>query len=140
MSVKKRDTVGAEAPYQDQDRQAMVDRIRELEDEVTLLRLQIMFSAHNLEGGLTVVRINTTLRKQLADIGIDVDDLISVVPGTPRWDREFDAGYGGVEGDPFVAWTNTHVVFGVCYDGAEWLAKLPRNPDEDSEPQHFGGG
>ncbi len=55
-------------------------------------------------------------------------------------DREFDDGYGGTEGEPFYAWSRDWVVFPVCYDGSEWLGRVPRNPTNEQEPHHFGGG
>ena len=81
-----------------------------------------------------------TTRKQLEKIGVKVEDLISIV-GSPEWDKEFYDGYGGVDGDSFVAWTEDHVIFCICYDGSEWLEKLPRHPGKFFlKPHHFGGG
>jgi hypothetical protein len=55
-------------------------------------------------------------------------------------DREFDDSYGGTESPSLVAWTADHVVFSVCYDGAEWLSYVPRDPTEKANPRHHGGG
>lgn len=54
-----------------------------------------------------------------------------------RLGREFDGGHGGNEGESFWAWTATSVYFCVDYDGAEWIAKIPRNPQLGT-PCHIG--
>jgi len=54
-------------------------------------------------------------------------------------DREFDFGYGGVEGEPFTAWGPRYVYFPVCYDGAESVGFAPRNPCDEATG-HWGGG
>lgn len=51
----------------------------------------------------------------------------------------FDAGYGAIEGPPFTLWTHKYVYFPLCYDGAEWVGSVPRNP-ENSPTFHLGGG
>lgn len=52
---------------------------------------------------------------------------------------EFDAGFGGIEGKPFTAWSANYVYFPVSYDGMEWVGAVPRNPN--GQPSgHFGGG
>lgn len=53
--------------------------------------------------------------------------------------REFDSGYGGTEGDAFTAWSEKYVYFPICYDGAEWVGKAPRNPCDEATG-HMGGG
>lgn len=53
--------------------------------------------------------------------------------------REFDSGYGGTEGDAFTAWSEKYVYFPICYDGAEWVGKAPRNPCDEAT-KHMGGG
>lgn len=55
-------------------------------------------------------------------------------------DYDFDSGYGGTEGPSFVMWTKKYIYFAVCYDGAEWIDCVPRNPDSAFKPWHFGGG
>ena len=56
-------------------------------------------------------------------------------------DREFDAGYGGPEGEAFILWTTNRVYFTCCYDGAEGAESVPRNPCSKAEakPEHIGG-
>lgn len=54
-------------------------------------------------------------------------------------DKEFDNGYGGTEGIPFTVWTARSVYFPACYDGAEWICRVSRNPD-GNPTEHIGGG
>jgi hypothetical protein len=44
-------------------------------------------------------------------------------------DTEFDNGSGLSEGSPFTVWTKNYVYFPAVYDGAEWVARVPRNPN-----------
>jgi hypothetical protein len=53
--------------------------------------------------------------------------------------REFDNGYGGTEGCPFTVWTENYVYFPICYDGAEWVGSVARNPN-GVPTDHQGGG
>lgn len=55
--------------------------------------------------------------------------------------REFDAGYGGVEGEPVICFSERYVYVKGCYDGSEWVSAVPRNPDSvgDTLPV-IGGG
>jgi hypothetical protein len=55
------------------------------------------------------------------------------------WDIEFDAGFGGTKGEPFTVWTKLQVLFPICYDGAEWVGSVSRNPDDETT-DHQGGG
>lgn len=55
------------------------------------------------------------------------------------FDRGFDAGYGGEEGEPFCLWTKNRVYFPVCYDGLEWCGSAPRNPADGVVLEHQGG-
>lgn len=56
----------------------------------------------------------------------------------PSFDREFDPGYGGPEGDYFTVWTTNRVYFPIVYDGAESVGSAPRNPSEEAV-EHMGG-
>ena len=67
------------------------------------------------------------------------DDVVSNTLSPEEMDEEFDTGYGGVEGCPFTLWTKTRVYFPACYDGAEWVASVARNPN-GSWTYHVGGG
>lgn len=54
--------------------------------------------------------------------------------------KEFDDDYGGIEGDSFVILTKDWIYFPICYDGAEWIERVPRYPNDTFIPHHFGGG
>lgn len=43
--------------------------------------------------------------------------------------REFDAGYGGHEGEPFIGFTDRYVYVCGQYDGSEWIDPVPRSPE-----------
>lgn len=45
-------------------------------------------------------------------------------------DREFDDGFGNVNGAPFTLWTDSYVYFPACSDGSEWCASVPRHPGD----------
>ena len=51
--------------------------------------------------------------------------------------REFDGGYGSLEGEPFILWTKKRVYFSCQYDGSEYVQSVPRNPDPSEEPSHI---
>ena len=53
--------------------------------------------------------------------------------------KTFDCGFGGTEGEPFTLWTTNRVYFPICYDGADWVQSVSRNPD-GKPTHHFGGG
>ncbi len=44
-------------------------------------------------------------------------------------DREFDAGYGSPEGEPFIGFSKDFVYIRAVYDGSEWVEAIPRHPD-----------
>ena len=67
------------------------------------------------------------------------DDVVDMTLTEEQLDREFDDGYGGTEGDPFLLWTKNNVYFPACYDGAEWAAAVPRNPRKEGI-DHVGRG
>ena len=85
----------------------------------------------------------TTWRKMILEEMKDHEDswdsLVSYTLTDKELDAVFDSGYGGEEGHPFTAWTETRVYFPVCYDGAEWCASVPRNPN-GHPTHHIGGG
>ena len=58
---------------------------------------------------------------------------------TTAWQyRLFYDGHGLEEGCPFTVWTRRRVYFPACYDGAEFVSSVPRNPV--SKPAiHVGG-
>lgn len=68
----------------------------------------------------------------------DESPTVAIAPANLALDREFDNGYGGAEGMPFTLWTEERVYFPVVYDGAEWVASVPRNPCDEAT-DHVGG-
>lgn len=54
-------------------------------------------------------------------------------------EREFDAGYGGTEGEPYIAFTANYVYICVQYDGSEHMTGIPRNPVNIKEIPWVGG-
>ena len=52
--------------------------------------------------------------------------------------KNFDAGFGGTNGRPFTVWTKNTVYFPICYDGAEWVGSVSRNPN--GKPTDHQGG
>ena len=83
-----------------------------------------------------------TWRKLIEDAmrvhGESLADQISIAPIDLDLEHEFDGGYGGSEGRPFTLWTTGRVYFPAVYDGAEWVASVPRNPCEEAT-SHVGG-
>ena len=56
-------------------------------------------------------------------------------------EREFDAGFGGTEGEPTIAFSERYVYIRVYYDGAEGFDAVPRNPENvGASIPWFGGG
>ena len=68
----------------------------------------------------------------------DPGPIVATTLTNAEFDETFDAGYGGTNGKPFTAWSPTRVYFPVCYDGAEWVGSVPRNPC-DQRTRHVGG-
>lgn len=66
------------------------------------------------------------------------EHIIAVVPDEAALDVGFDDGFGCPEGPAFTAWSQTRVLFPVCYDGAESVSSVPRDPS-DEVTQHVGG-
>lgn len=78
------------------------------------------------------------LIEELEANGETFENVISITLTGEELDMSFDNGYGGTEGRPFTAWTEKRVYFPVCYDGAEWVGSVSRNPD-CNPTRHFGG-
>lgn len=76
--------------------------------------------------------------REMIDIVRGEEELIECTLTEEEMDIKFDTGFGGSEGLPFTAWTDTYVLFPVVYDGAEWVSKAPRNPCDEA-CQHCGG-
>ena len=51
----------------------------------------------------------------------------SSVRGLPE--REYDTGFGGINGPPFIAFSEKYVYISVQYDGAETIEAIPRHPE-----------
>jgi hypothetical protein len=80
------------------------------------------------------------LALEMASYGETLDDAVSAVGAVDDWlDVVFDAGYGAVEGPAFTVWTADRVYFPGCYDGAEGVDSVARNPN-GQPTEHIGGG
>ena len=66
-------------------------------------------------------------------------DLVEMTLSEHELDVEFDPGFGCVEGIEFTLWTKKRVYFPACYDGAESVESVSRNPC-DEKTFHVGGG
>lgn len=83
----------------------------------------------------------TTWRKELEEArrgAGDQSEIVAVSPHEGVLDVPFDGGYGSACGPAVLVWTAVNVYFPVVYDGAEWLASAPRNPQPDGQG-HAGG-
>lgn len=81
--------------------------------------------------------MKTTWRKLIKEALFD-DELIACTLSEDELDKKFSDGYGGSEGKPFTAWSETRVYFPVVYDGSEWVCSAPRNPCDEAT-SHVGG-
>lgn len=92
------------------------------------------------------------IEKELKRHGETWDDVVAHTLSDEDFNKKFDHGYGGVEGSPFTLWTKNRVYFPACYDGAEWVASVQRNPilmtaqkwvasvQTNEVTSHIGGG
>lgn len=83
----------------------------------------------------------TTWRKELDEAMQGAGDpgpVLAVAPSEAVLDVPFDSGFGGSQGQPMLAWTETRVYFPVVYDGSEWIESAPRNPTGEGQG-HVGG-
>lgn len=59
-------------------------------------------------------------------------------------EREFHSGYGGVDGERVICFSDRYVYIKVQYDGSEWVEAIPRSPESllayGSIPEAVGGG
>ena len=67
--------------------------------------------------------------KQLNSRNETWDDVEACTLSQEELLREFNPGHGVEEGSPFTVWTKDRVYFPACYDGAEWVVSVARNPD-----------
>jgi hypothetical protein len=83
----------------------------------------------------------TTWRKEITagmqDHGESWADVEGCTLDDAALEVAFDAGYGGTAGQPFTLWTAGRVYFPGCYDGAEWVASVPRHPCDEAT-EHVG--
>lgn len=78
------------------------------------------------------------LEEERRNVG-DTSPIVALAPDDPEvWRRSFYDGYGGTEGEPVLAWSETRVYFPVCYDGAESMGSAPRYPRPEGQ-DHVGG-
>jgi hypothetical protein len=83
----------------------------------------------------------TTWRRQLTIEMTQEKDpgpILALAPDDRSFDVEFDPSYGLTEGPPVLAWTERNVYFPATYDGSEWMASAPRNPQATGRT-HVGG-
>ena len=79
------------------------------------------------------------LSTALKDNGESWADVESNTMTEEEMSKEFDPGYGGVEGCPFTVWTVRSIYFPCTYDGSEWVGCVSRHPD-GKPSNHIGGG
>ena len=79
------------------------------------------------------------IAQEMEERGESWKDIVDSTLTVEQLDKEFDSGYGSIEGDPFTVWTAKRVYFPICYDGSEWCGSVARNPDGHST-EHQGGG
>lgn len=77
------------------------------------------------------------LKQALKKNGENFNSLASCTLTDAELYRKFDHGYGLVNGTPFTAWSANYVYFPARYDGSEWVASVPRNPN-GSPTRHIG--
>ena len=86
--------------------------------------------------------MNTTWRElitiEMRERGELFEDIKSSTLTDEQLDTKFDNGYGGSQGCAFTVWTKNHVYFPAVYDGAEWVACVPRHPNGEAT-SHVGG-
>lgn len=71
--------------------------------------------------------------------GESLGDIISNTLSEQEMDVKFSRGHkAGLEGQPFMIWTNNRVYFPAVYDGSEWVEGVSRNPDGKAT-HHVGG-
>ena len=87
--------------------------------------------------------MKTNWREMIIGEFIENNDSFANIESSTMTDQEmneeFDNGYGGTEGKPFTLWTKEFVYFPICYDGAEWVGSVSRNPN-GRPTEHKGGG
>lgn len=78
------------------------------------------------------------LEYEMRKRGECLDDIEANTMTEEQMAERFDSGFGGIEGCPFTVWTKNTVYFPICYDGAESVGSVSRNPD-GKPTDHLGG-
>jgi hypothetical protein len=79
------------------------------------------------------------IKNEMNKNGDSFENVVSNTMTKQEMNEEFDNEYGGTEGNPFTLWTKEFVYFPICYDGAEWVGSVSRNPN-GRPTEHKGGG
>lgn len=81
------------------------------------------------------------ISEHLLSHGENEDDIVFSTLSDAEMDRQFDPRRGWEMHYGFRAWTHSRVLFPVVYEGSEWVASVPRNPDldPDTDVDHVGG-
>lgn len=61
--------------------------------------------------------------------GDDWKNVVSCTMDDAGLDKEFDAGFGIEDGEPFTLWTESAVYFPLTFDGGEFVGSASRHPD-----------
>lgn len=80
----------------------------------------------------------TMLHLKLEENGETWGDVEANTMTEEEMEKKFDSDFGAPEGCPFTVWTRNRVYFPICYDGAEWVGSVSRNPD--GKPTDHQGG
>lgn len=83
----------------------------------------------------------TTWREEISQALVSKDeswdDVVASTLNDEQLYHEFNDYSGLIEGCSFTLWTKKRVYFPACYDGAEWVESVPRDPC-DEETHHIG--
>lgn len=104
------------------------------------LRRLAQVEQHNEEQiGNIMKNWKTMIDEALEENGEGWGDVQENTMSESDMEKEFDDGFGGIEGCAFTVWTKRGVYFPVCYEGAEWVGRVSRNPD-GKPTKHIGSG
>ena len=70
----------------------------------------------------------------LKDFNETWGDVVKCTLTDAELNKEFNAGFGRIEGAPFTLWTVNRVYFPTAYDGAEGVNSVPRSPCDEKTP------
>ena len=78
------------------------------------------------------MKVNGEVYDDIRHVQVDSED--------KKWDHlKFIQSYGMHQGASFVAYTDNYIYFPTTYDGYEECCSLPRHPNPNWKPRHFGG-